>query len=124
MRDRKIDPITKDYIDDGAGGTEWTATSQTMVYHQVLGRVDEWVGDPEAGSRLHKLSKKLTEHVLHEATDAVQDALRPLVELGVLGGVDVVVTRDQRGKLALAASSEDIQGGGELDVTPLLPWGA
>lgn len=123
-QDRKIDPITKDYVDDGLGATEWTSSSQTMVHHQVLDYFDEWPGDPATGSRLHKLSKKLTERVMHEATDAVNDALRPLVELGAIGSPDVEVSKDQHGRLALSAAAEDIQGGGEVDVSPLLPWSA
>lgn len=121
--DRKIDPITKDYVDDGAGSTVWIETSQTAVHHQVLTRFGEWAGDPEAGSRLGALPRKLNEITAHEAKDALEDALRALAEAGFVTDNQVEVTRDQNGKLSLAARSTDLAGG-EIDLTNLLPWGA
>ncbi len=57
MKDRKLDPITHDYIPDGAGGFETTETIETEMQHQILDRFAMWWGDPSAGSMLYMLAQ-------------------------------------------------------------------
>lgn len=52
-KDRKIDPVTRDYIKDDVGGYETTTSIGTQVYHQLAGELDQWWGDSSAGSELH-----------------------------------------------------------------------
>ena len=49
--DRKINPLTRDYIDDGAGSTETTRNASTAIWHQFNTVKDRWWGDAEADFR-------------------------------------------------------------------------
>ena len=120
--DRRFDPVTRDYVEDGRGGFELTRTAETACYHQLLGDLNAWAGDAGAGSRLHLIPRKAGERTAIAAKDAVEAALRVLVEAGAITGVEVTVTRDQFGRLSLSGSAQDVQSG-ELDLSPILPQG-
>jgi len=120
--DRQMDPVTKDYIDDGAGGLKTTRTAATACHHQILGDLDAWVGDPEAGSAVTRIPRKDTEGNALAMRDAVEGALRPLAAAAIVAGVEVRVERPAIGRRVIVASAQDIQAG-ELDLSPLVPYG-
>lgn len=49
--DIKIDPTSRDFVDDGAGGWVEVDDSSTAVLCQLDSEQGAWWGDPEAGTR-------------------------------------------------------------------------
>lgn len=121
--DLEIDPITKDYVDDGHGSFKTTRTAETAIIHQFLTQKNRWVGDPDAGSRIYQLPRKLSDATVRSALDICKEAMGPLLAAGLVTDYELVSDRDQRGRLAIVGSVHDVQAG-ELDITPILPGGA
>lgn len=122
--DRRINPITKDYVDNGRGGFETTRTLETAVYHQLQGHLNKWVGDPAAGCAAFGVVRKGARSVLHQLQDVYTAALLPFVKSGRGADLVVAIDRTQTGALAIRSSMRDIQGRGTLNIDPLLPFGA
>ncbi|MFA9271081.1 MAG: phage GP46 family protein [Baekduiaceae bacterium] len=122
--DRKIDPITHDYVSDGAGGYEKTSTAQTALQHQLQDELGNWVGDPDAGSNLFKFARGgNSERRAAGLRDGVRAAVKPLVDAGMVADVQVGTTRDQTGRLALQSSLRDVQSGAQVSLVPMLSVG-
>lgn len=51
--DLATDPITGDFVSDGAGGWVRTEYGDTAVLHQLSCHYDRWWGDPLLGSLLY-----------------------------------------------------------------------
>lgn len=121
--DRKIDPETLDYVQDGAGGTESTQTAQTALHHAINGRRGEWWGDALHGSRLGAIldrGRSTTVRTPIELRDALKQVLDELVAEGYLRDYEVITDRDgQLGKWQVTAF--DGASGEPLDLTSLLP---
>ena len=96
-RDREIDPLTKDYVDDGAGGYENTTTVRTAGYHQLTTERDQWWADRNVGSDLH-LAPQLTASAtaLQFIEDSVRAALQALIDAGLAREQNVIVQPDKR----------------------------
>lgn len=121
---RVIDPVTRDYVRNADGTWKTTPTIATKLHHQLHTELGAWWGDPELGSRLHTLQPgKLTVSIGEEAKDIVEEAVRPFLERGEAEDLVVETGRDERGRLALAASVHDVQHG-EIDLSSLLTVGA
>jgi len=113
-----------DYIDDGAGAFELTATAQPAVRHQVLGRLGEWIGDVTAGRSIRGLAgRRNTEKELDGEADAVRAALEVLVGEGVITDVRIETDRDARGRWGLKITCRDTQAGGTIEVSTLTEFG-
>jgi hypothetical protein len=113
-----------DYIDDGAGGIRRTLTAQPALRHQMLGLRGQWIGDPDAGREQIGLAGR--QNTLAEADaerDRVLKALRTLETEGLITDVQIVVTRDPRGRFFLLCSSRDTQSGGTITVDSLEEFG-
>lgn len=122
-KDRVIDPITKDYVDDGVGGCLETETQETAVYHQLTGHLGRWPGDAKAGALLFTLQRENdTDETEHRAVDYTTSALQPLVDVGRILNVQVETDRNERGELVVT-SSEDDAVFGPLPPLPLSPGG-
>jgi len=121
--DLEIDPITRDYIDDGHGAFKTTVTAETAIYHQFMTHRNRWAGDPDAGCRLYQLPRKLSDENVRTAIDMCKEAMAPLLAAGLVADYHLSTERDQRGRLGIVGTVEDTQAG-ELDITPLLPGGA
>jgi phage gp46-like protein len=122
--DRTIDPVTGDYIDDGAGGTETTMTAQTAIHHQLQGELGSWAGDDLAGSRFHTLARaKNSLRTPQVLEDMARECLRPLVAEGLISEPEIVVERDVN-RIAIETTCRDLQSGEELVVTTVLPFNA
>lgn len=93
-RDRELDPITHDYVADGKGGRRTVTTAATQVQHQVLGEIDRWWGDPEAGSRVHEFERSGAGAADEQAIgDAIRGALERLERAGRIRNLVVTTTR-------------------------------
>lgn len=121
--DRRIDPVTRDYVDDGRGSFETTTTIEPQLYHQLQGRLNEWAGDPDAGNDSHLIPRKASAGNLLRFKDAYQAALQPFIDAGLAADLQVEVEREGLNRFAVTSSIRDVQAG-EIDVTPLLPFGA
>lgn len=121
--DRKIDPVTKDYVSDGKGSYVKTATCETAAYHQVQDRFGEWAGDHTAGCRAHAIKRKNNGATMLRLKDAFHDALQVLVDNGRARDLKVELDLDQYGRRVISTQLTDAQVG-PLDVSNLLPFGA
>ena len=66
--DLAFDPLTKDFIRDGAGGWERTETGDTAVLHQCSVHFGRWWGDAAIGALFHERERFATDPApLHDA---------------------------------------------------------
>jgi hypothetical protein len=123
--DRKLDPVTKDWIDDGAGEFEQTTSLITAAQHQVLTPKGKWWGDNEAGCDLHGLLPLRDETGLRERREAVRAALSVFEEDGRGRNLMASVTVDYSGRVLFQGEMEDLGANADRNLTPLLePFGA
>lgn len=120
---RKIDPATRDYVEDpDTGGTATTRNSLTVIYHQVKTRLGQWWGDPLAGSRLFELERaKSLIRTPIVTQDMFSEALAPLV---ADGRHTEPAFESERGtdRINTKIVATDLQSGEELELTDLLPF--
>ena len=113
--DRRIDPITRDYVDDGAGGCEETQSLETAVVHQILTEYGGDPGDGYAGSKVHLLARGLNGVPARAgARNAVAVALQPLVSAGLAR--DLRINIEQAGtRLLVETSITDANAGADVE---------
>lgn len=122
-RNRRIDPLTKDYVADGSGSYTYDDDPRTVIYGQVMTRKGQWWGNPEAGSRLWELARAKSHSVRAPQTvrDVWSELLRPLVERGrIEEGPEVSATRTID-RIDLTVTVRDPQTGDPVELTDLLP---
>lgn len=120
--DRRIDPVTRDYVDDGAGGYKETQTLETAVVHQVLDEYGADPGDELAGSTIHLLPRRSNGVLTKaEARNAAAVALQPLITAGFARNLRVVV--EQAGtRLLVETQITDVNAGADAeDVAVVVP---
>lgn len=124
--DRKLDPITRDYVDAGDGSWAVITTAQTALHHQLLGELNAWAGDPEAGSELHLLVRKGKNDRItaQEAGDIVKRAFRPFLEEGRISNLKVELDQDPLGRFVLVITCRDVQAGGAVELALPIAYGA
>jgi hypothetical protein len=120
-RTRAIDPLTHDYLDAGYGHFQYTTDASTALQHQMLGKKNHWVGDPDAGSMLYTVQKKSTLPNAIAVKNIVLTDLKPLVAAGLITDVTAEVARDIHG-IFCAAEVRDVSGA-VTNLSPLLPGG-
>jgi len=124
--DRTIDPLTKDYVSDGAGGYVKTRGLATACYHQLQTDQDRWVGDPDAGNESWKVPRKRTDANVQRIAEAFRSCLQVFVKDGRGAGLIVQIGEDETGRAVISTRMQDLQAGKgtPLDLTPMLPFGA
>jgi len=110
--DRVIDPVTLDYVDDGAGGYLETPTIRTGVHHQLNGQLNRWPGDPAAGSERYLIRQgNIDRGALAFAEQTTRAALQPFVDAGEARDVEYSVDVEPSvGRLIETIGITDIQG--------------
>lgn len=111
--DRRIDPVTKDYVLDGQGGCELTSTAEVALYLQMTMHLDEYWADPELGSNLHRFATLgLSDAALQFAQEDVVAALGLLEEAGMIRdiAVDVSITDTRPHRLCITSEVTDTKG--------------
>lgn len=103
-RDRKIDPITLDYVSDGRGGFVEVDVIENQIAISFVAAFSEWEGDSGLGHRFPKRETD-TPATRLRLRDLAIDALRWLVEDGSLETVDVTVEHYDLGKVAFAVEA-------------------
>lgn len=111
----KFDPVTQDLVDDGAGSIVTTSTSETAVLHQVLCHLEEWWGDAEAGSRLHRLDLFASDPEVLIAAEA-RRALTVLEERGLITDLDVQAAETAAGRIEVRTSFRDVKTGSAVEL--------
>lgn len=119
--DRVIDPLTKDYVSDGAGGRQKTRDASTAIYHQFLTRLGKWIGDVDAGSRFFTLDRAKNP-ISSPLTiqDIATEALTPLVDAERITAPTFRSDRSLE-RVITAIDVTDIQSGESLNLLNLLP---
>lgn len=108
--DVRFDPVTGDWIDDGAGAVQMVTTAETSVLLQLVTHHGRWGGDPDAGSRIHDLDQFTTDPEALIADEA-RRALDVLVADGEIADIDVTVTETAPGRVEVATSFRDVKTG-------------
>jgi phage gp46-like protein len=111
--DRRIDPETGDWIDDGAGGFEETDTCESAAYLQIRIHRGEYWADGSAGSDVHLVPRMSLTQALEFAPETLRAALQRLVDAGLAKDLFVEVTADPDHPHRLTGVTEitDAQGG-------------
>ena len=104
--DRKFDPVTQDFIRDGRGGFEKTATAETSVMNQLLAHRGECWHDPELGSDLHDLEALQPDPAVLAEQEA-RRALERLERSGRIANVEAVGTEPAPGRVDVQTKFRD-----------------
>ena len=92
MADRRLDPVTGDFVDGDAGGFESCEDIENQIAFSYLVPVGSWEGDPELGHRFGELdSATNTSENRNRLRDLAERAVDWLVKLGRLSRVEVSV---------------------------------
>lgn len=114
--DLKIDPITQDFVRDGAGGWETTEHGDTAVLHQLVCHYDAWWGDQQLGSRLHDRDLFTTAPAALVVAE-VERALGVLIKDALIADLEVTAAEVGAGRVdvrtiyRLVASGQDVEVG-------------
>lgn len=96
--DLSFDPLTKDLIDDGAGGWTRTETGDTAVLNQLEVHFASWWGDAAIGSLLYDRGRFATAPG-PLVTAETQRALGLLVAEEFLADLNVQVSETRTGRV-------------------------
>jgi phage gp46-like protein len=100
-RDRKIDPVTLDYVDDGRGGFVECDVLENQIVISFSVAFGSWEGDPTLGHRLGELARAVDSDLnRRRMADLGREALAWLVADGSLESVECIVEQYDRGKVA------------------------
>ena len=83
-----IDPITRDFVDDGQGGWVETDDSSTAVLCQLESREAKWWGDARAGSQNAEILEGEVP-MLDDLVDSTKRAMRVLGSAGLVDSITV-----------------------------------
>lgn len=120
--DRRINPLTHDYIDTGLGSLETIETIETSLYMQFTITLNRWWGRPENGNTIHELQELgIVGDIDQETIDRLLFALKPLLDSGRASDPVFQLDVDKTGKLVVVSSIRDVQKGER--VTTQLPVG-
>jgi phage gp46-like protein len=104
--DRKIDPVTLDYVDAVNGKFEEVDVLENQIVVSVMVALKAWEGDPELGSRLGEMERTTDTDVnRRRMRDLLNEALAWLVQDGSLASVDAEVAQYANGRVAFQVSA-------------------
>lgn len=113
--DRRLDPVTGDYIDAPGGEYAETRTAEVAIYHQLKGHRNLWWADPDAGSNLRLLSgMNLDRNAVAFAENDALASLQRLVDDGLIEDPEAVAVGSATGRLLLETTATDVQTGEAL----------
>jgi phage gp46-like protein len=101
VADRRLDPVSADFVADDAGGFESSDDIENQVAFSYSIPVGSWEGDPLLGHRFDELAnaRDIPED-RNRLRDLAKDAVKWLVDLGLITRVDVVVEQHRPGSVA------------------------
>ncbi len=94
MSDRRLDPVTGDFVDGDDGGFESCEDIENQIAFSYLVPLGSWEGDPTFGHRFAELDRATnTSENRNRLRDLATDAVAWLVKLGRLASVEVTVEK-------------------------------
>ena len=114
--DQAIDPITRDFTDTDTGDWDETEDSRTAVLMQLEIRLNEWAGDPSAGSRIHAMLEDTTPTTAEAIRDEALRALQVLVDEGMIDGLAITIDQDELGRATFVLYYKDRASGRAVDL--------
>lgn len=92
MSDRRLDPVTGDFVDAPKGGFESCDDIENMIAFSYSIAVGSWEGDPALGHRFDELARAVDNASNRSRlAELARDAVIWLLTLGLLTRVDVFV---------------------------------
>jgi phage gp46-like protein len=119
--DRRINPATGDYVwDHSEGEPAKTRDASTAIWHQMRTKRNGWVGDPDAGNRLHEVARgKSSTRTPSAIADIIAEAMQPLAQEGLV--TEPVIRTEREGDTIEARTFvTDRQSREEVDLTTLV----
>jgi len=112
-----IDPVTKDFVDDGKGG--WLETNQvsTAVMCQLEGEEDAWPFDPASGSRNHEIMhSEVPEAIM--LVDSTRRAMSALLTAGLIDqlSVSILASDELSGQVSILIQYLDLSSNTAVDM--------
>lgn len=122
-RDLRLDE-TGDYIDDGEGFFESNLTAGSAVRHQVLGILNSWVGDLQAGRIQNGVEgRNASEAEADLERDSLRKALGQLEIAGLIDMIEVTVTKETPTRFRVNVRTRDTQSGGTIEIGQIVDFG-
>lgn len=88
--DRKLDPVTEDFIAASAGGFEQCDVIENQIAFSYLIEYGSWEGDPLLGHRFKELARATnTVENRNRLRDLAKQAVQWLIDLGALASVEI-----------------------------------
>ncbi len=101
MSDRRLDPVTADFVDGTAGGFESSEDIENQIAFCYSIAVGSWEGDPELGHRFDELARATdTSENRARLRDLAEQAAQWLVDAGSLERVTVYAESLRAGSVA------------------------
>lgn len=108
--DFKFDPVTKDFISDGAGSYVTTQNADTMVMHQFLCEYPLCWHDENLGSRLADMQYLQPDPQARAEADAKR-SLNVLQSRGRVANIEVDVQMESPSRVDIATRFRDTSSG-------------
>jgi phage gp46-like protein len=108
--DLAMDPVTHDFVPDGAGGWQRTEHADTSVLHQLRCHFDAWWAEPELGSLFHERDRFAAAPADQVAAE-VRRALGWLERQRVIADVQATAAELPGGRVVVAVRYREIAGG-------------
>jgi phage gp46-like protein len=113
--DLAFDPLTGDFVRDGAGGWVRTETGDTAVLHQLRVHFAAWWGDDAIGSLLHERERFARDPAPLVAGET-RRALGLLVDEQFLADVTVAASETRTGRIDGRTTYRLVQSGQAVDL--------
>ena len=121
--DIAFDPVTGDFVDDGAGGWARVNDASTSVLNQLACHYDRWWADAQLGSRLFERDL-FTAAPGSQVQAEVMRAMGVLVTEGLIADLEVLATESRTGRVHGRSHYRVVASGQLVDaVLPALPGG-
>ena len=122
-RDLDLDS-SGDYVEDGAGFFKSSTTAGSAVRHQVLGVLNSWIGDLQAGRVQAGLEgRNASEAEADLERDSLRKAMRVLELAGLIDQIEVTVEKASATRFKVSVRTRDTQSGGVIEVNQIVNFG-
>jgi len=88
--DRKLDPVTEDFLDDVAGAFKQADVIENQIAFSYLIPQGSWEGDPTLGHRFNELARAVnSQENRNRLRDLAKQAVQWLIDLGAIDSVEI-----------------------------------
>lgn len=101
MADRRLDPVTGDFVAASRGGFELCDDIENQIAFSFMIARGSWEGDPDLGHRFAEIARSLDEvESRNRLRDLARDAVKWLIESGKLESVEIIAESFRPGGVA------------------------